>query len=1072
MLNVSAFLSADSNLVFRTLHYLTLALAWLLIFSSTAQCERLPIKIYTSADGLGSSFVDCLLSDSHGFLWFGTRDGLSRFDGAQFVTYRIDENNSGPGIESITETRDGSFWVTTTRGLYRVKGDEVSQPGQPLGRRPLLNAEFISEARGYLVEGRDGTLWFASGYLFQIVQRDNKYSLVPVKLNLQISGYKEPGVSKMTEAKDGSLWLDTSVGLIRRLPDSRIILYKRESNQVGQFRYIISDDREGRIWLIRDLDFFVLKQEPLETLSTNPSQVTVRSLKPTYTLPANAEVPIRLPEKAEEILKFTTGEFLSSYPGHKLFQSSDGHIWLTTNKELVEFDGKVFHRFTTAQGLPDGMSALSEDSAGNIWVGGQTGLARLDRNGLVTYGVADGLHSPSISAINEASDGSLYFADADLYLNQLEGRTFLSRRPGLPASARVLWMSHYALLDRSRKWWILTNEKLYRFADARDRNPLATYTSSDGLKADALFQVFEDSKGQIWVSVQPPNPDSKGLARFDPTTKRFHSFTESEGFPKDKSVSSFTEETNGTLWFGFYEGGLARFKDNQFSIFSPAGLNDGAITDLLIDHSHRLWISSSGGGVRVVENLAAERPKFTSLTAGEGLSTNNVRTITEDKLGNIYFGTVRGIDRLSASTHLIKHYSVSDGLAGDFVVDSHCDKNGILWFATTSGVSRLIPTVEERYAPPPISLGALRIAGVSQSLPELGASELGPLELANTQNNLQVEFFGLDFHAGENLRYQYQLVGADPDWSSPTEQRTITFANLRPGSYRFLVRAINAQGVSSERPAVVSFRILSPIWLRWWFIALISLGVVLIGLAVIKQQEGRRRERARAQMELRRAREDRLRELEQVRRRIAADLHDDIGSNLTRISLISEVARRKIDGSEPLIKDQLNNIGKLSRELIDSMSEIVWAINPHKDHFSDLSQRMRHFASDVLTARQIHFQFRSVESDQDIKVGANVRREFFLIFKEAINNIARHAQCSEVEIELDVKDNRLILSLKDNGKGFDSAKEGLGHGLVSMRERTTGLGGECQIESAVGQGTKLKFSIPVQTEPDKTIGPT
>jgi len=1044
----------------------------LVFFPRSIRSERLPIKIYTSADGLGSSFVDFLMRDSRGFMWFGTRDGLSRFDGSQFVTYRIDEKNSRPGVESMTETRDGSYWVTTTGGLYRFRGDALSAAGEPLGKRPLLNAEFISSARGYLLEGRDSTLWFVSGSLFQIIKQDNKFSLVPFDLNLPTSTHRGLGIARMTEGDDGSLWLDTSEGLVRRLPDARIIWYQSEVNPAGQFRSIISDDRDGRVWLLRDLDFFVVKIEPLELL-TKLGPLTVRSLTPTYTLPANTETPIRLPEKDGEILKFSSGVFLSSYPGHRLFQSSDRHVWLTTNKVLVEFDGKVFHSFTTAQGLPDGMLDIAEDSAGNIWVGGATALARLDRKGFVSYGRDDGLHSPSTNAISEGTDGSLYFADADLYLNQLRGRSFVSTRPGLSLNDRVLWMSRYAFLDRGNRWWILTNNKLYRFGRASDRNPMATYTSRDGLKADAMFQIFEDSKGQIWVSAGALDSDSEhhGLGRFDPANNRFRNFNESEGFP-GKIVSSFAEQRDGTLWFGFYEGGLARFKNNQFSTVSSIDLPGGVITDLLIDHADRLWMSSSGGGVRFVENPGADSLNFTRLTTGEGLSSNNVRTLTEDKLGNIYLGSVRGIDRISASTRAIKHFSVADGLAGDFVVDSHCDRNGVLWFATTNGVSRLVPAVEESYAPPPIRLGGLRIAGVSQSLPELGASEVGPLELQNNQNNLQVEFFGLDFHAGQNLRYQYWLEGADSDWSVPTEQRVITFANLRPGNYRFLVRALNAQGAWSESPAFFSFRILSPIWLRWWFITLIFLGLAIVGFIVIKEREGRRRERERAQLDLQRAQEARLRDLEQVRRRIAADLHDDIGSNLTRISLISEVAQRKIDGSGPAIKDQLHSIGKLSRELVDSMSEIVWAINPNKDHFSDLSQRMRHFASDLLTARQIHFQFKTIDVDQDIKVGANVRREFFLIFKEGINNIARHAQCSEVEIELHAVGNRLVLTVKDNGKGFDPGTQIMGHGLVSMRERTCALGGELVIISAIGQGTNLKLSIPLESDRATTIQTT
>src|SRR5262245_20063376 len=157
----------------------------------------------------------------------------------------------------MTETRDGSYWVTTTGGLYRFRGDAMSAAGEPLGKRPLLNAEFISSARGYLLEGRDSTLWFASGSLFQIIKQDNTFSFVPFDLNLPISAHRGLGIARMTEGHDGSLWLDTSVGLVRRLPDARIIWYQSEVNPAGQFRSIISDDRDGRVWLLRDLDFFV-----------------------------------------------------------------------------------------------------------------------------------------------------------------------------------------------------------------------------------------------------------------------------------------------------------------------------------------------------------------------------------------------------------------------------------------------------------------------------------------------------------------------------------------------------------------------------------------------------------------------------------------------------------------------------------------------------------------------------------------------------------------------------------------------------------------------------------------------
>jgi signal transduction histidine kinase len=220
-------------------------------------------------------------------------------------------------------------------------------------------------------------------------------------------------------------------------------------------------------------------------------------------------------------------------------------------------------------------------------------------------------------------------------------------------------------------------------------------------------------------------------------------------------------------------------------------------------------------------------------------------------------------------------------------------------------------------------------------------------------------------------------------------------------------------------------------------------------------------ERKRAEEALQRSREERLAELERVRKRIATDLHDDIGSSLTRISLLSEVARRQVDGLNVPVTEPFSSIATLSRELVDAMSDIVWSINPNKDHLSDLSQRMRRFASDVFTARQIEFRFRAPDTDRDIKVGANTRRELFLMFKEAVNNAVRHSGCTRADVEFRDEAGGLTLRVSDDGRGFDVARAATGHGLASMRDRTEALGGRLEVVSEPGQGTTLTFTIPL-----------
>ena len=229
-------------------------------------------------------------------------------------------------------------------------------------------------------------------------------------------------------------------------------------------------------------------------------------------------------------------------------------------------------------------------------------------------------------------------------------------------------------------------------------------------------------------------------------------------------------------------------------------------------------------------------------------------------------------------------------------------------------------------------------------------------------------------------------------------------------------------------------------------------------------------ERKLAEEALRRTREERLRELERVRTRIAADLHDDIGSSLTKIVILSDVAQQKASENGGQKSESLNAISDISNELVEAMSDIVWAINPRKDRLSELSHRMRRFASDMFTARNIKFQFRAAHSDDDLQLGANVRREVFLIFKESVNNVVKHSNCTEATAQFSIEDGRLTLQIKDNGQGFKPAAlnepaNGVpirgGNGLPSMRQRATELGGEFKVTTAEGQGTTVWLSVPI-----------
>jgi signal transduction histidine kinase len=238
----------------------------------------------------------------------------------------------------------------------------------------------------------------------------------------------------------------------------------------------------------------------------------------------------------------------------------------------------------------------------------------------------------------------------------------------------------------------------------------------------------------------------------------------------------------------------------------------------------------------------------------------------------------------------------------------------------------------------------------------------------------------------------------------------------------------------SEPPASFSFRVFPPVWQRWWFL---TIGAVLIGLVAYAFY---------------RYRVARFLEIERVRRRIASDLHDDIGSNLTKIAILTEVAQQQF-GREEEDGGPLSSAARISRESLDSMADIVWAINPKRDTLRELSRRMRGFAADIFTSRSIDFSFHAVDHDLALKLGPEIRRDLFLIFKEAVNNTVRHSGCSNAEITLEIVDDSLILTVRDDGRGFDATVAGEGNGLVSMRRRAESMGGKLDISSIAGRGT-------------------
>jgi ligand-binding sensor domain-containing protein/two-component sensor histidine kinase len=1015
---------------------------------------------------LAHNHVNRIVRDSHGFLWFCTAGGLSRFDGYEFKNFGTDQGLPHSSVTDLLETRSGQYWVATGGGLalFNPRGipnrvvvyDSATTSVTAMFTVVLPDSQ-NKQADGInvLLEGHDNTIWAGTnGGLYRLEGAMGRHSLRPVEASIPKEFPEQRMVADLLEDRSGSLWIAAPSGLFRRWPDGSSARYTRDDGLPSDYVHTLLEDHEGHLWVGTLLHFFF--------------RVKFDASHAAPTVDVNFS---------------SSKEYEYSFPSawvFRLFEGSDHRFWVATARGLLEFfpharDPDQFHTYASRNGLTDyNITALAEDLSGNLWLGTfSAGAMKLTRGGFSSYGKQDGIET--LNAIFEDRKGRLCFrgnvlgdartsvfegAKLDLLrgdqpsihsrIGCLDARRFDWYYPGAVTRSMGWVTENVTLQTRNGEWWMGTGEGVFRFPAStsflslKTAKPLAVYKLADGLANLQVFRLFEDSRGNVWISTT--GSAQNGLARWEPGDARVHNLAGSPGLPsleKDLPLS-FGEDRHRNVWIGFGNG-LARYSNGVFTYFgSGSNFQPGAINDIHLDRSKRLWLASDRAGLVRVDNENAPRPAFVNHTTAQGLASNNTEVIGEDLFGRLYIGGGRGLDRFDAATGRVRHFTTADGLAAGMFRAAFRDHDGVLWFGMTSGLSRLVPTIEKQPAPPPVLITALRVSGVTRPISAVGERKMSLPDFASEQNNLEIDFVGLGFASGDVLRYQYKLDGADGNWSALSAQRTVSYASLSPGTYKFEVRAVTSDGIASDDPASVAFAILTPIWFRWWFLTLVGLITGLIAYSLYRY------------------RVTRLVEMANIRTRIATDLHDDIGANLTRIALLSEVANqaRAVDSNSD-DDVRLSSITRIARESVSSMSDIVWAINPHRESVLDLTRRMRQHADEIFTLRDIGLRFAVPASTDGLKLEMDVRRDLLLIFKEAVNNAARHSLCSHVNIELRVEASRLLLSVIDDGVGFNESTGRDGQGLASMHRRAQRLGGQLDVTSVSGVGTTVRLEIPL-----------
>ena len=1009
----------------RRIRLLSVAIALLWSLAAPARAERLPATIYTTADGLASNHVYKILSDSRGFIWFATREGLSRFDGYAFLTYGVDDGLPSAVINDIIETRSGVYLVATTKGLARLEtAPRTAAASSGMARAAMFSVHEVSSdpasrSVAAVYESSHG-IWVATrAGLFRTgdVRGDIRFRKVDVGPHAQGALLNEVRGDRFQ-----TLWVASSTGLRRVWTDGRVDVHLPA---VG-FHSVL-EDRAGHIWAGTRLSGLVEL-----TLDPRTGQVQTTRVHSTRT---------GLPH-----------DWIN-----QLLESKDGEIWAASTAGLIQLvrtsDGNPRIRlFGETQGLGRGeFQSMALDRNGNLWAAtSHSGAIKIAGSGFSTFDRADGIRSGASLIQTRAGDLCFIGSDYDWALWCFNGVSFDPIRPHLRAETLSWGWDQIVLEDHAGEWWMATRDgvarlgKAARLQDLQGRLPTAWYGTAQGIAASVILRLLEDSRGDIWIAAVGEGRRN-GLSRWQRTTNTLVHYDNAPNLPDLKVYfpTAFAEDLAGNVWIGFSgDGGIARYRNGAFDRPEAHGLVTSVVRTIVRDTKGRLWVGTYDGLVRV-DRPADEVPTFSGLSTKDGLSSNFITAIAPDPAGFLYVGNGRGIDRFEPESGRVRHYSARDGYItpGEIVSALLDRRTGHVWFGQQSGVSRLIPPPDPSPLPPPILITDVEVAGQAEPLNPLGETTLGDLRIEPSRNNLRVEYVALGFGPGEDLRYQYRLQRTGSTWSPPSTQRAVNFASLAPGAYRFEVRAIGVDGATSVHPATIAFTVLRPMWQRWWFVALASAAAASLLYAAYRYRLKRALDMAA------------------VRARIASDLHDDIGANLTKIAVLSEVARQRLD-SQPEADDRLSAIARISRESVASMSDVVWAINPRRDNLRDTIRRMRQHAEEVFSGTGVDLRFRAPDAERPYRVPIDVRRDFFLIFKEALNNVVRHSGSSIVTIEVGANGSQLGFRVIDNGVGFQTSVDPEGNGLASMRRRAAGMHAVLEITSSPGQGTMVQLSVP------------
>lgn len=981
-------------------------------------------------DGLSQDLCIFIHQDAKGFLWFGTAGGLDRYDGKEFKHYRKIEGIPRQPVYFYTclEENDSTLWIGTDAGMLRY--NTATNRGTIFSHADVASHVSTMDF-SFLTDVRPGVFLY---YMREVglVRLDGSTGMVSVVAPTEsILGDEGKGIAGIDPMGGGKALVLSGSHLLEYDDQTRSV---RESaalppGTTGTCMWV--DQRNQIVWIGTTQGLFTLSRNRLEYVQL-PHQTGS-------------------PENGPEITA--------------LLGDSRGSLWLGMVDALARFEPAhntiltFTHHPGNPQSIPSGVVRhLFEDRTQNLWISVQDkGVARFDlkspkfktiRN---QTGFPKQLAGTLVSGLALTSGGTLWVAAEGLHFLDLHRKTIAEVRLSNTAIGKGdIQRTMRIVVAKDTLLCLRAQGQVYLFAPRRnDLRPLIV----DGTQLSDVRQTYlRPSSGNL-VMYLPDSVIEVNLERRQrvATLARF-------ALPRAVVCTSIMEDRTGTLWFGTNQGLYAfnaRRGFHRFTDFSPgdAIAPHQPVLSLSLSTDNVLWIGTDAGLRRLDLTTRTTR----GFTVADGLPNDKVWIVQVDRSNTVWLGTNRGLVRVLEQPDgaiSSRSYTIADGLSSnEFSMNAKAmDAAGTLYFGTGQGVVYWSPdSLADNPHAPPVVLTNAHLYGLPMAL-ERDASFVDRVVIPYDKKVISFSYAALDFTDPGRISYAYFLEGYDGTWTEAGSRREAFYTNLDPGEYIFRVKATNSDGIWSDKSLSMNLVIVPPFWMTWWFRGFAGLALLVLIGGTVRYVELRKIRTRLMRLEQERA-------LERERSRISRDIHDELGANLTSLSMMTEIARRSLDNPRQA-EEQLRKAGTMATETVRKLDEIVWAVNPKADTLENLAAYISEFAQELFSKTPIRIRFDYPMTLPDVHLPSDIRHNIFLVVKESLHNIIKHSQATEATISLNTTGNVITLTIADNGIGCGENCGGLlGNGIRNMRQRMESIGGTIRFSSRAAPGTVLTIQL-------------